>query len=168
MLSGTASAGDDTLAICLLVDVAQVFTEETIGSAELVQRLVLLEDRPWADWTAGRPLTPARVARLLTPFGIHPVKLRFGARTANGYTQRMFADPWSRYLPKNVEQRNTATNDGDGLSTLRVELDGAGSGADTAVVPDTDGARSGVPRVPAETGPNAMGDDGVGINDPGI
>ena len=35
----------------------------------------------------------------LRPFGIHPMKLRFGERTANGYTKRMFLDPWSRYLP---------------------------------------------------------------------
>ena len=75
--------------------------------------LAALEDRPWADWTAGRPITQARVARLLRPFGIHPMKLRFGERTANGYTRRMFADSWSRYLPRNVEQRNTPKNDGD-------------------------------------------------------
>ena len=27
------------------------------------------------------------------------MKLRFGDRTANGYTKRMFVDPWSRYVP---------------------------------------------------------------------
>ena len=108
MLSGTASADDDTVSIRLLDDVSQVFTEETIASAELVHRLVALEDRPWADWTGGRPITQARVARLLGPFGIHPTKFRFGERTANGYTKRMFVDPWSRYLSRTsgtAEQR---------------------------------------------------------------
>ena len=62
---------DDTLAIRLLHDVRQVFTDETLGSAALVRRLVGLEDRPWADWAGGRPITQARVARLLRPFGIH-------------------------------------------------------------------------------------------------
>ncbi len=66
-------------------------------------QLVVLEDRPWVDWLGGRPITQARVARLLRPFGIHPMKLRFGARTANGYTKRMFTDSWSRYLPRTVE-----------------------------------------------------------------
>ena len=41
------------------------------------------------------------------------MKLRFGARTANGYTTRMFADAWSRYLLKTVEQGNTTNKDGD-------------------------------------------------------
>ena len=104
---------DDTVSIRLLEDVRQVFTEATIGSAELVHRLVGLEDRPWADGAGGRPITQARVARLLRPFGIYPLKLRFGERTANGYTKRMFADSWSRYLPRHVEQRNIPRNDGD-------------------------------------------------------
>ena len=117
-LSGrVVSAGDDTLAIQLLQDVRQIFTDEAIASVELVRRLVLLEDRPWADGTGGRPITQARVARWLRPFGIHPMKLRFGKATANGYTRRVFADAWSRYLPRNVEQRNTAKHDGDERDT---------------------------------------------------
>ena len=63
--------------------------------------------------TGERPITQARVARLLRPFGIRPMKLRFGTTTANGYTKRMFADAWSRYLPGVVEQPITAENDGD-------------------------------------------------------
>ena len=98
-LSGRVSADDDTLAIRLLQDIRQIFTDETLASADLVRRLVALEDRPWADETGGRPITQARVARLLRPFGIHPMKLRFGSTTSNGYTKRMFRDAWSRYLP---------------------------------------------------------------------
>ena len=104
---------DDTVSIRLLQDVRQVFTEETIGSAELVHRLVGLEDRPWADGPGGRPITQARVARLLRPFGIHPLKLRFGERTANGYTTRMFVDPWSRYLPHQAKQWSATFGDAD-------------------------------------------------------
>jgi len=103
----------------LLQDVRYVFTEKTLGSADLVHRLVSLEDRAWADETGGRPITQARVARMLRPFGIHPMKLRFGETTANGYTIRMFADSWSRYLPRNVEQRNTTKSNGDEGDTQR-------------------------------------------------
>ena len=49
---------------------------------------------------------------LLRSFRVHPMKLRFGESTANGYTTRMFADAWSRYVPRSVEQRNTPNNDG--------------------------------------------------------
>ena len=59
-LSGRVSVDDNTLSIRLLHDVRQVFTDETIGSAELVQRLVDLEDRPWAEgWVGVRSLKPA-------------------------------------------------------------------------------------------------------------
>ena len=112
-LSGRISVDDDTVAIRLLQDVHQVFTDETIGSADLVHRLVALDDRPWADWTGGAPITQARVARLLRPFGIAPMKLWFGENTANGYTRRMCADAWSRYLPRNMEQWNTTKPDGN-------------------------------------------------------
>ena len=159
-LSGTVSMDDDTLAIRLLHDVRQVFTDETIASADLVHRLVALDDRPWADWTGGRPITQARVARLLRPFGIHPTKLRFGARTANGYTTRMFADSWSRYLPRTVEHRNTINDDGDDRDSVRVEPDTACSSSETTVPPDRHGARSAVPPRAGETGPNGMGDEG--------
>ena len=98
-LSGSVSVDDDAVSIRLLQDVRGVFREETLGSADLVRRLVVLEDLPWADWTGGRPITQACVARLLRSFGIRPPKLRFGATTANGYTKRMFVDAWSRYLP---------------------------------------------------------------------
>ena len=112
-LSAQVSVDDDTVSVPLLQDVRQVFTEETIGSADLVHRLVSLEDRPWADWRGGRPITQSRVARLLRPFGIRPLKLRFREKTANGYTRRMFEDPWSRYLPRNMEQWNITKTDGD-------------------------------------------------------
>ena len=49
-LSGKVSVDDDTLSIRLLHDIRRVFTDETLGSAALVGRLVGLEDRPWADW----------------------------------------------------------------------------------------------------------------------
>ena len=113
VLSGRVSVDDDTLAVRLLHDIRYVFTDETLGSAALVHRLVSLQDRPWGDWTGGRPISQARVARLLRPFGIHPIRLRFGATTANGYTTRMFADAWSRYLARSLEQRNITKNDGD-------------------------------------------------------
>ena len=110
VLSGRVSVDDDTLAIRLLQDIRHIFTHETLGSADLVRRLVRLDDRPWADGAGGRPITPARVARLLRPFGIQSMKLRFGATTANGYTRRMFADAWSRYLPRHMELSRAEQN----------------------------------------------------------
>ena len=52
-------------------------------------------------------------AGLLRPVGIHPMKLRFGEKTANGYTTRMFADAWSRSLPRRADQRSATPGDGE-------------------------------------------------------
>ena len=112
-LSTRVSVDDDAVSIRLLQDIRQVFSDERLGSADLVHRLALLEDRPWADWQSGCSISQARVATLLRPFGIYPTKLRFGNKTANGYTRRMFLDAWSRYLPRSAEQWNTPKNDGD-------------------------------------------------------
>ena len=112
-LSARVTVDDDTVSIRLLQDIRHVFTDERLGSADLVYRLTLLEDRPWADWRSGCPISPARVATLVRPFGIRPTKLRFGNKTANGYTRRMFEDAWSRYVPRDVEQWNTSNRDGD-------------------------------------------------------
>ena len=80
-------------------------------------------------------------------------RLRFGDRTTNGYTTQMFANPWSRYLPRNVEQRNTINDDGDDRDRVRVDSDTAGSGSDTAVTRVRDEACSTVPPLAGETGP---------------
>ncbi len=72
----------------------------------------------------------------------------------------MFDDAWSRYLPRTVEQRNTMNDDGDETHIQGVELDTAGSGAETAVALDTHGACSGVPPLAKETGPTGTGDEG--------
>ncbi|HTU54448.1 MAG TPA: DUF3631 domain-containing protein [Acetobacteraceae bacterium] len=73
--------------------------EEAIASQTLVERLVSLDGRPWAEMgRSGRALTQNKLARLLKPFGIWPRKLRLGAEPVQGYRREALQTAFDRYL----------------------------------------------------------------------
>jgi len=101
VLSGDV-ADDDDIGVQLLTDCKTVIADEReIHSKTLTEQLVALEDRPWGAWASGRPITQAKVARLLSGFGIHSFQIRVGGRNAKGYSRHQFEDAWERYLSPN-------------------------------------------------------------------
>jgi hypothetical protein len=101
-LSGSDSG--ETAAIMLLADIEDIFklrAADKIASKDMADALAELEDRPWAEWKAGKPITPNGLAKLLAPFKIKPKQLRFpdGRTGISGYTHDAFADAFTRYLP---------------------------------------------------------------------
>ena len=89
----------------LLADVRAVAfkeDEEEIRSAELVQRLIELEGRPWAELGRGhKPLTQNSLARLLRPLNISPSNVGPEDGRARGYKREQFNDAFERYLSPN-------------------------------------------------------------------
>jgi len=61
--------------------------------------LITLEERPWADYAEGQPLTPRHLAQLLEGFRIKAKQIRQGADTRKGYRRSDFTDAFRRYLP---------------------------------------------------------------------
>jgi putative DNA primase/helicase len=159
-LSGESA---DDASTGLLRDVQVIFAAEgdpeTLSSSLIAEKLIGLEDRPWREYSHGRPLSTAKLARLLAEYGIYPSKIRFGAKTANGYARRSFEDAWCRYIPVEVEQRNKANNDGLKSSLSEVEHSALCSGFEIAVSTNTDGLCSIVP-VPIEGDGDATTQDG--------
>jgi Protein of unknown function (DUF3631) len=85
----------------LLQDIRQLFERERVDqvSGETVIRyLEQLEDRPWAQFHRGAPITKHAVAKLLKPFGIGPVQVSVDGRRPNGYRLEQFKEEWRRYL----------------------------------------------------------------------
>ncbi|MBR0749117.1 DUF3631 domain-containing protein [Bradyrhizobium japonicum] len=86
----------------LLADIRTVGflgSESEIRSADLVQRLVGLEGRPWAELGTGRkPLTQNRLAGLLKPLYIGPGNVGPENSRARGYKRAQFEDAFERYL----------------------------------------------------------------------
>jgi hypothetical protein len=100
-LSGGDVADDESITVGLLADVRTIYDVRDVDiltSEDLTAALVAMTDRPWADWSRGRPLTQARLARLLKPFGIVPVPYRHAGRQARGYRRAQWLDTWARYL----------------------------------------------------------------------
>ena len=93
----------DASGIALLADLRELFAMEPRGvlfTAEIVTALHGREDRPWAEYQRGRPITAHQVAALLRPLGVSTNQtVRRGQRTAKGYRGKDFADAWARYLP---------------------------------------------------------------------
>jgi hypothetical protein len=89
-----------------LEDLAQVLATETAGTIittkVILERLIALEDRPWASWRHERPITGRALARMLAPLGIHP------ARTAavRGYRREAFDDAFARYIESEASLRH--------------------------------------------------------------
>lgn len=110
--------------IMLLHDIQDIFEVEKfltkITSAELLEKLLKLEDRPWSEWNRGHAITSNKIARYLKPFGVSPRTIRIGNNTAKGYMKNDFEDAFARYL---VEQSVTTsqpnkTNTYSGIQTV--------------------------------------------------
>jgi Protein of unknown function (DUF3631) len=100
---GAAAVGDEqSVRVLLLSDIRAIFTErrfDRLPSAEMVNALVAIEGRPWAEMKAGKPITANGLARLLAPFGVKPGTIRTAAGTPKGYQLAQFDDAFARYLP---------------------------------------------------------------------
>jgi len=100
-LTVTNRGSEQSFGVMLLEDFFAVFAGQTDGfvpSADLVKTLAQLEDRPWGEWKAGRPITQHAVAHLLAPFQIKPFEKRVGDRVLRGYCRSQFEDAFARYV----------------------------------------------------------------------
>jgi Protein of unknown function (DUF3631) len=88
-LSGAGDTYDGLKGIQLLADLRQLFEERNtdwLSSEEIVNALVEMEDRPWAEYRKGQPITKNSIAKLLEPFDIKPEAYVFqtGVRVSVG------------------------------------------------------------------------------------
>jgi putative DNA primase/helicase len=92
---------DDDIGPMILEDIRRVFAEGNLSrlhSGDLASALVALEERPWAEWRHGRPLTSTSLSRLLKPYGVKSKQLKIGGVNRFGYDLSDFADAFNRYL----------------------------------------------------------------------
>lgn len=82
-----------------LEDIRDLFLRKSnpddLLSKTIVEELAGLEHRPWPEISAGKPISPNKLAKLLKPFGIAPKHRQDG----NVYRLSAFTEAWSRYLP---------------------------------------------------------------------
>jgi len=116
-LSGQETLDSQSAGAQLLNDISAIFNDSitNLGSQELCDRLVELEERPWSQWRRGRALSPAQLGRLLRPFSVSSRNLRRpDGRVVKGYDLRDLEDAFARYLPSlpesHLSNRYTATS----------------------------------------------------------
>jgi hypothetical protein len=131
----------------LLNDIKALIEEKRLlklRSAELVQELVGLEGRPWAE--CGRqdsPLTANKLAKLLKPFKVYPRSIRFNDGVTRGYEASYFDEAFEKYtLPTSLSECNNATspeNNGDSShSQCNTECNSQTTGCNSATSEDAD------------------------------
>lgn len=101
--SKSANAEDDSLALRLLLDMRDVWSDSypKIFTADLLQRLKKIEDGPWAS---DERFDGRRLSRVLRPFGITAATVRIGAETRKGYTWQEAEAAFARYLVSQPSQ----------------------------------------------------------------
>ena len=95
-------AEDEAAGVMLLEDLQRLFAEEQtdrLRTADIVNALGSMDERPWPEWSKGKPITARQIAKLLAPFGIHSKTIKVASlETAKGYLLADCHDAFSRYL----------------------------------------------------------------------
>jgi hypothetical protein len=96
-------ADSDSRRTQLLVDIQAAFVDkktDQLSSETLVAYLISLDDRPWAEFKKGRPLSKNQLAWLLRPLRVSPGTIYFDSGSiAKGYKRSAFDDAFARYTP---------------------------------------------------------------------
>ena len=94
---------DDSLTVALLADIQQIFREENkdkLPSKTLVKKLIAIEERPWAEYSRGKPLTQNKLADLFKDFDVHTHQAKVGAKNLKHYLLSDLKPLFERYLKK--------------------------------------------------------------------
>jgi len=92
-----ASSGNELLAD--IKDVLSKWSNATIRTVDLIEKLIEDDEMGWATYNRGRALTPRQLAKLLATYSIKPKTVRQkNGSTPKGYDVNDFKDAFTRYL----------------------------------------------------------------------
>ncbi len=166
----SAGRSDETAAELLLEDIRAIFAErgeDRISSAALAVALAAMEDRPWPEWRAAKPITARGIAKLLDGFGIAPKQIWTGGGNVRGYTITQFNDAFGRYLPL-LSARPLDVNETAGYSPNQSARDAQGLALAEPLKANETGRSSGLadrkrePRDESTVDEDLVLDDGAG------
>jgi putative DNA primase/helicase len=112
----------DSIGNELLADIQEVFETKNvtkISTANLIAALLEDEEKSWATYNRGKPLSPKQLVNKLKGYDIRSKTIRFGFETAKGYELDQFTDAFDRYLSYTLPLLSVTlsqTNSGNGLS----------------------------------------------------
>lgn len=112
----------------LLADIQAIFEQKRtfkISTVELIEALVDDQEKAWATYNRGRPMSPRQLAKQLAAYGIQPKTVRMAHGTPKGYDANQFTDAFARYLAapeKLSQQRNGQPESATVLDTFSPDL----------------------------------------------
>lgn len=104
----TISAGNE-----LLADIQEIFESRRISRisyTDLIAALLDDEEKSWATYNRGKPITMRQVTRQLAPYGIRSKTIRFRYDTDKGFELSQFADAFARYLSDPSDSQSQSNN----------------------------------------------------------
>ena len=112
-ISGAADESHNTIGNELLADIREVFETkrvERIGTADLIEALCGDDEKPWATFNRGNPVSPRQVAKRLREYGIFSKQMHIGYNAVKGYEKSWFGDVFARYLLSGVLSETSETS----------------------------------------------------------
>lgn len=113
-ITESSLADSQEAGIALIAGIRRIFDEgsaDALASSEILSALTADPESRWTDFSHGRPLTPRKLAQILSDFQIRPASVRLnsvnhgsGQRTPKGYRRTQFEDAWRRYLPAEEDE----------------------------------------------------------------
>jgi hypothetical protein len=100
-LTAKADMDAEGIGAMLLADIREIFARtkaDPFPSAALAEALAEIEHRPWPEYSQGKPITKAKLSRMLKRFQIISGTKRDGEETFKGYDRSSFNDAFARYL----------------------------------------------------------------------
>jgi len=98
-LVAVSKGGTPSLGIRLLTDLRTVFGDrDAMGTEEILGALCDLDEAPWAELAAGKPLNARGLGQRLRKYDVHSGNVRIANVVVKGYKRADLADVWNRYL----------------------------------------------------------------------
>ncbi|WP_322629938.1 DUF3631 domain-containing protein [Halothiobacillus sp.] len=103
-IAGKADEGAiQSTGVELLTDISDVFEitrRARITTADLIQELCSDDEKPWATYSRGKPLSPRQLGRKLKGYGIQSKNMKVGYDSVKkGFDRSQFTEAFARYLP---------------------------------------------------------------------
>lgn len=99
----------EPVGIMMLRDIAEIFAgrrADRITTSDIVSDLMVMEERPWADWRHGRPVNAQVIAKQMKPFGVKVRVLKLHGSSARVYLRSDVEAAAARYTS---QKRNPVT-----------------------------------------------------------
>lgn len=105
-LCGQAAEAGQSAGAELLADIRDVFEGKKasrISMADLLAALLDDEEKPWATWRGGKPMTTRNLGTMLGKYGIKSKSIKISYQVSKGFEIEQFKDAFDRYLNNSAD-----------------------------------------------------------------